>query len=155
MFSTVSFSCCSWLWANKCIDVSTVWPCRHTEGPHRGTFYVCEWFTVRHEHEHHVCMCVCSKFLEKQKMLNFSLCKAAYGAWTHTETDTHIHIYTHLRGDRVHWLSSDEPMATWGRRNVYGASPRETVRILSRQPRLSLWTQMWVCGSVSICTIGW
>lgn len=66
-----------------------------------------------------------------------TLCKVAYGTWTHTEADTHAHIYTHLRGDRVHWLGSDEPMATWGRRNAYGLSPREAVRILSRLPPLS------------------
>lgn len=42
MFSSASsFSCCSWIWANECIDVSTVWPRVHTEGPHQGTFYVC------------------------------------------------------------------------------------------------------------------
>lgn len=105
------------------------------------TLCMCDWFTIRHEDKHRVC--VCSKCLLKKKTedVNFVLSQGTYRIWTHNEKDTHTHThthtYTHVWGDRVHWLSSDEPTATWGRRNVYGASPREAVRILSRQPRLS------------------
>lgn len=140
MFSTVcSFSCCSWLWANKWIDVSTVWLCIYTEGPHQGTLYVCVTGPQLGMKTSIVCahaVNACKKKPRKMSTLFYLRVHTEYELTT-KQTHTHTHTYTHVWGDRVHWLSSDEPTATWGRRNVYGASPREAVRILSRQPRLS------------------
>lgn len=98
MFSTVcSFSCCSWLWANKWIDVSTVWLCIYTEGPHQGTLYVCVTGPQLAMKTSIVCAHAVNACKKTPEDVNFVLSQGTYRIWTHNETDTHTYSYIHTR----------------------------------------------------------
>lgn len=157
MFSTVcSFSCCSWLWANKWIDVSTVWLCIYTEGPHQGTLYVC----VTGPQLGMKTSIVCAHAVNACKK-NPGRCQLCFISGyiqnmnSQRNRHTHILIHTHTFGvtECTGWAQMNQRQPGEGGMCMALVQERPSESSAGNPGCLS--EHKCVCGSVCVCTRGW